>query len=350
MKVWIDFSNSPHPLLFAPIVRGLEDGGHDVLLTARDNAQTVELARERFPEVEMIGGPSPKARRKKAATIAQRVRDLRAWARSRRPDVALSHNSYAQIVAAASLRIRVVTAMDFEHQPANHVAFRLANAILLPELFPLDQVLHQGGTASKIIRYPGFKEELYIGDFEPNGEVLRQLGIEMRPRTVVVARTPPTRATYHQFGNPIFSAAIELLGRREDSICVVLTRHPEQRAALATLDLPGCVVPDAAIDARSLVYAADAMIGAGGTMTREAALMGIPTWTVFAGRMPAVDAWLERRGQLARLTDPTQVSALGPRPTPPHEPWQLRERAGDIERVIVDATVGRQVRAMVQVR
>ena len=42
----------------------------------------------------------------------------------------MSHNSYAHIVAARSLGIRAVTAMDFEHQPANHVGFRLAE--LLP--------------------------------------------------------------------------------------------------------------------------------------------------------------------------------------------------------------------------
>ena len=83
---------------------------------------------------------------------------------------------------------------------------------------------------------------------------------------------------------------------------MVLTRHAEQIAAIEALGLPNCVVPRAAIDSRSLVYAADLMIGAGGTMTREAAVMGIPTWTLFAGKTPAVDEWLERHGMLSRLT------------------------------------------------
>lgn len=52
MKVWIDLSNSPHPLIFAPIARHLSDDGHDVFITARDHAQTVELAQERWPEPE----------------------------------------------------------------------------------------------------------------------------------------------------------------------------------------------------------------------------------------------------------------------------------------------------------
>src|SRR5207248_5635546 len=55
MKCWIDLANSPHPLLFAPIVARLEERGHDVRLTARDNAQTAELALQRWPDAEVIG-------------------------------------------------------------------------------------------------------------------------------------------------------------------------------------------------------------------------------------------------------------------------------------------------------
>jgi uncharacterized protein len=337
VKVWIDLANSPHPLLFAPIARRLRQDGHDVLLTARDNAQTAELARERWPEVEVIGGESPKGKAAKVVTLARRVADLRRWASARRPDAALSHNSYAQIVAAWSLRVPVVTAMDFEHQPANHLAFRLAKTVLLPEALPRAAVARQGATASKVVQYPGLKEELYIGDFEPDPTILDKLGIEQRPRTLVVARTPPSRATYHQFDNPLFAETLRAVCTGDDVICVTFVRHAEQRSAIAALALPNCVVPQTAVDSRSLIYAADAMIGAGGTMTREAALMGIPTWTMFAGRPPAVDAWLEGHGRLARLTEARQLTQLRPRSSLPRAPSELQERAQAIERVFVEA-------------
>ena len=131
MRIWIDLSNSPHPLLFAPIARALEAAGAAVRVTARDNAQTVELARQRWCDVEVIGGPSPAGRGAKGASLGRRVRDLAAWARRERPDVALSHNSYAQLMAARLVGVKAVTAMDYEHQPANHLAFRLANSVLL---------------------------------------------------------------------------------------------------------------------------------------------------------------------------------------------------------------------------
>src|SRR4051812_9905465 len=114
MRIWIDFSNSPHPLLFRPIARRVEELGHEVVVTARDNAQTRQLTQDAWPGAELIGDASPAARPRKAAALLRRVADLRRWAKGRRPDVALSHNSYAQIVAARSLGLPVVTAMDFE--------------------------------------------------------------------------------------------------------------------------------------------------------------------------------------------------------------------------------------------
>jgi predicted glycosyltransferase len=338
MRLWIDLSNSPHPLLFAPIARRLELAGHEVLVTARDNAQTVELARARWPDVEVIGGPSPKARTKKAAQMASRVRELHSWARSVRADVALSHNSYGQILAASLLRMPIVTAMDFEHQPANHLAFRLADVILLPQALEGCPLRRQGARKKKVRFYPGLKEEIYLGDFQPSDRVLDQLGLERSPRApIVVLRTPPSRAAYHRFGNPLFGDALELIGRDPAARCVVLVRHPEQRQAVEALNLPNCTIPAVAVDSRSLMRAADLVIGAGGTMTREAALLGVPTFSVFAGAEPAVDSWLRQRGLLQRLTSAEQLLPIRGRSSEPHPLTGLRERSAALVELFVEA-------------
>jgi predicted glycosyltransferase len=339
VKVWIDCANSPHPLLFAPVARRLETEGHEVLVTARDNAQTIELANERWSQVEVIGGPSPRARAAKLQTISHRVNELRRWAAGTRPHVALSHNSYAQIVAARTLRVPSVTGMDFEHQPANHVAFRLARTVLLPNVLPRAALKWQGAAARKVVRYPGLKEELYIGDFDPDPSILAKVGLDVRPRTVVVVRSPPSRAIYHPSANSMFESTLSTICLQDDLVCVVLTRHPEQTAAIEALGFPNCIVPRRAIDSRSLIYAADAMIGAGGTMTREAAVMGIPTWTMFAGTTPAVDTWLERQGMLKRLVSAEQLAKLTPRHGQPRSPADLRRRGEAIEGVFVEVTL-----------
>ncbi len=339
MRVWIDLSNSPHPLLFAPIARRLEALGHEVGITARDNAQTVELTLERWPEATIIGGDSPSSRIQKARVMGTRVRTLRRWAQSFGADVALSHNSYGQIVAARSLGLRIVTAMDYEGQPANHLAFRLADVILMPEALRGTTVHKQGATGRRARFYAGFKEEIYLGDFEPDPGVLASLGIERNGHALVVARTPPSRAAYHQFGNALFSEVIDTLGRDESVRVVLLPRHPEQRAAIEALRLPSVFMPDRAVDSRSLMYEADLVIGAGGTMTREAALMGIRTYSVFAGEQPAVDRALERQGYMKRLLarcPPVIASQKTVRPL-----TELRERATRLTDTFIAALLSR---------
>jgi predicted glycosyltransferase len=340
MRVWIDLSNSPHPLLFAPVARRLKDLGHEVGVTARDNAQTAELTLERWPGATIIGGESPKSPAQKARVIAVRIRALTQWARAFRPEVALSHNSYGQIVAARMLGLRVVTAMDYEGQPANHLAFRLASVILMPAALRYSGVTKQGATGRRTHFYPGFKEEIYLGDFQPDPSVLASLGIAPGVRPLVVLRTPPSRATYHQFGNELFGRVVERLGIEANAQIVVLVRHAEQRHAISRLAFANLVVPDRAVDSRSLMYHADLVVGAGGTMTREAALMGVPTYSAFAGEQPAVDRELERQGRLRRVEDPDALLPVRPRAAEPTPIAELRARAAGLIETVVDATVG----------
>ncbi len=340
MRVWIDLATPPHPLLFAPVSRRLEELGHRVLITARDHAETIQLAAGRWSRFDVLGSPSPSGRIRKARAVAARVRALRAWAERHGPDVALSHNSYAQIVAARSSGIPAVTAMDYEYQPANHVAFRLASLILLPEALPEEVARSQGARGVKVWRYPGLKEALYVGDFEPDPGSAEKLGIERGPDdALVVVRTPPSRALYHRLENPLFGQVVATLGDQPRVRGAILPRYPEQRSALQELGLPNFVIPDGAIDARSLMYEADLVIGAGGTMSREAALMGVPTLSLFHGRRPAVDLWLEQNGAMGRLERVDQIAGIGVRNDDPRPVEELRAAGGRILSAFVDATL-----------
>jgi predicted glycosyltransferase len=301
MRVWVDLANSPHVATLEPVVAALRDRGDDVLLTARDHAQTVELARRSFPGETMVvsGAASPSGRLGKGTTIAARAGELWRVARRHRPDVALSHGSYAQVLAARAAGVPGVTMMDYEYQPANHVSFRLANRVVVPAVFPAEALRRFGARERKVTRYPGFKEELYLGTFRADDRVVDELGLD-RKRVIVVLRPAPEGALYHRGGNESFERLVERAAR-DPEVQVVLPRGPDQLARYRNAQ--DVVVPDRAVDGRSLLVHADVMIGGGGTMNREAAILGTPTYTVFAGRLAAVDAELIRLGLLHDLRD-----------------------------------------------
>jgi predicted glycosyltransferase len=182
-----------------------------------------------------------------------------------------------------------------------------------------------GAAASKLFRYPGLKEDYYLADFEPDPTVLSELGVD-RERVIVVVRPPPETSAYHA-ANPLYRRVIERLGRDAAAVAVVIPRTGRQAEELRDLSPPSIVVPDRAIDGQSLVAYADLVVGAGGTMNREAAALGTPAYTIFSGRLGAVDERLIADGLLRPLSSPDEhehaTRATPPGVRPPRDPQLL---------------------------
>lgn len=310
--VWIDLANSPHVLFFQPVIAELHRRGVETAVSARDFAQTVELSRLLRLQVEVVGGHGGAGLAGKAGNLAGRVRALRAFARAKAPSVAVSHNSYAQAVAGRTLRIPVVTAMDYEFQPANHLAFRCASLVVVPDVFPLDILRREGAVPGKTWRYPGLKEEIALAGFEPDPGYLASVGIDDR-RPVVVVRPPADMALYHRFANPLFSELLERLEglRQNQHVSVVLLPRTAQQAASLTTEGCGELLWRAApLDGRQLIAGADAVISAGGSMNREAAVLGTPAYSIYAGKLAAIDRALVAEGRLVLLRSSADLEAL----------------------------------------
>jgi uncharacterized protein len=303
MRVWVDLTNSPHVLVLRPLIEVMRADGHEVEITARDFAQTLELC-ERFGlEHTAIGHHRGGGLAGKAAGLVSRSLALARWARGRRFDVAIGHGSNDVSVAAKLLRVPSATAFDYEWASAQHqVNCRLARVVMVPDAIPPER-LDRYGARGKVRAYPGLKEEYYLADFEPDPAVLSELGLD-RERPLVVVRTPPEVSLYHRFENPLFRRVLERLAAAEAQ-AVVLPRTTSQRQEVARIG--DFVVPERAVDAQSLVAYADLVISAGGTMNREAVALGTPVFTTFEGRLGAVDEALLREGRLRKLDDPGQI-------------------------------------------
>jgi predicted glycosyltransferase len=307
VRIWVDLTNSPHVLVMRPLIERMRADGHEVEVTARDFAQTLQLC-------ERLGvGHTPIGRHRggkladKALGLFDRSFALARWARKRpRFDVAMGHGSNDVTVAARLLRVPASTAFDYEWAKVQHtVNCRLARAVVVPKAIPPER-LYRYGAKGKIRPYDGLKEEYYLADFEPDEAVLDELGLD-RGEPIYVLRTPPEVSLYHRFENDLFA---QVLKRLQGMQAVVLPRIDAQREELARAG--GFIVPERAIDAQSLVAFADLVVSAGGTMNREAVALGTPVYTTFEGRLGAVDEGLLREGRLRRLSDPGEIQ-LGKR-------------------------------------
>jgi predicted glycosyltransferase len=317
MRVWIDVSNSPQVPFFRPLIALLESRGHEIRVTTRDYAQTIELLDLHSIPHEVIGpGHGGATALGKGRAMTARLRALRRFAKGRGFDIAFSHASHELPLVARSLGIPSAYAFDYEFARVQHgLGCRAARRVVVPELIPQVRLDRIGASASKVRRYPGLKEEYYLQGFEPDESVLDELGID-RERVLVVVRTPPEVALYHRHGNQLFADVLERLGRAPSVHAVVLPRTAEQRQAIAALNLASLVLPETAIDAQSLVALADLVVSAGGTMNREAVALGVPVYTTFAGTLGAVDEALIAEGRLRPLlaADGLQLEKRVPTP------------------------------------
>jgi len=303
-----------------PIVERLRAGGHEVTVTARDFAQTVELAQRLGLDPTVIGRHRGADRAAKALGLASRSLALARWARGRRFELALGHGSNDVTVAAAALRIPSATMFDYEWATLQHnVNCRLARTVVVPDAIAPAR-LYRYGARGKIRAYEGLKEEYYLADFEPSSAVVAELSLDPS-EPIAVVRTPPAVSLYHRFENELFASVLE---RLRGTQTVVLPRIESQREELVRGG--GLIVPEHAIDAQSLIAHADLVISAGGTMNREAVALGTPVWTTFEGRLGAVDERLINQGRMRRLRSPDQI--------------ELRKReSGPAERIRRDPAV-----------
>jgi hypothetical protein len=324
MRIWVDCTAAAHPLVLRPIIEGLEERGHEVDVTAREYGQTVGILERLGIEHDVVGAHAGASTLAKGAAVGTRSARLFGWARGRRFDLALAHGSVDIAVVGALRRIPTAQMQDYEWAGVQRkLSWRAARRVIVPDAIPVDRLERAGARAGKLVRYPGLKEDYYLAGFSPDPGALAELGLwngfavarGSDERLLVVVRPPPESSAYHH-DNPLYSGVIERLAGDSRVTAVVIPRTDAQRAELAARADPSLVVPDHAVDAQSLIAFADLVVGAGGTMNREAVALGTPVYTIFSGRMGAVDEALIDSGALRELTGPGALE-LRPREDEP---------------------------------
>jgi predicted glycosyltransferase len=317
MNIWIDLANSPHVNFFLPLMQILNSQGHKLFITMREYAQTVALGKKYGIAGLVVGKHGGSNLAMKSLNFIMRSRQLQRAAKEKAIDIAVSHNSYTHIVAGRTAGAKVVTLMDYEGQPANHLAFRLAHKIIVPDFFP-DQALRSFGASSrKVYKYNGFKEQVYLSGFEPDKSFFNELAMNcelgesrnLAKKILVTVRSPATMSLYHRFENPLFEKLLKALDRNPEVLAIVLPRVSQQ-AEYIKAKFPNVVVPRHPLDGRNLCYYSDLVVSAGGTMNREAAILGSPAYSIFLGRMPAVDKRLIEMGRLAYIGNEKELAKI----------------------------------------
>jgi predicted glycosyltransferase len=300
-KIWIDLDNSPHVPFFAPIIEELERSGHKILLTARDCFQVCDLAdllHLRYLRVGRHYGKNPVW---KLAGLCRRALQLIPYVLRERPVLALSHGSRSQLLVANLLRIPSVTIADYEF--AKIWMLVRPTWVITPEIIS-DRNIH--ASKERILKYPGIKEDVYVPRFIPDPRIVATLGLDGN-EVIVLVRPPATEAHYHRpESDELFEGVLSFLRESSESKIILLPRNERQatdiRSNWAALFATGqIVIPSSVVNGLDLIWYADLVISGGGTMNREAAALDVPVYSIFRGKIGAVDRYLAAEGRLTLI-------------------------------------------------
>lgn len=311
-KIWIDITNSPHAILFNPIIKKLEKAGYEVIVTARDYAQTKGLLDMFGIEYHMFGKHKGKSKIKKLMGLIERSWQLYKFARKYNFDASLSMSSQYAMISSRLLRIPHMTLFDYEYTAGHHINFRLCQQILAPEGVEPGLLRKYGAKKDKVIYYSGLKEQFYIHHYmneykkkyKGKDPVREKLNIPTS-KVLIVIRPEATVAHYQTNENPIVFELVEYLSRHKNKpIIIVLPRTKEQKKSYGEKNYKNVIIPAEVINGIELVTSADLVIGAGGTVNREAAAVGTPAYTIYhGGKLGAVDRMLIDSRRMVRIED-----------------------------------------------
>lgn len=309
MKIWIDIVNTPHVRFFNGIIKKLRKDGHEVLITARDFSNIHDLLDIFGLEYTSIGDHGVTLE-EKLLSSTKRAYDLSKFISKEDIDIAITKHSIELPRVAFGLGIPNIFILDNEHAiAANKLTLPLTNKLIIPEIFDVWNTIKFGMNPNNIVQYNGTCEITHLEDFKYNEKILETLNLDLDDnKKIILMRPEPSLASYLHT-DCTKSVLTPIVNELKDiANILVIPRFKAQSTIFK--DIPHVHVIKTPVDTFSLTKRADLLIGAGGTMNREAALLKTPVISCYPGKVLSVDKYYIEKGLMKRSTDLNEIIKL----------------------------------------
>jgi len=314
MKVLIDILTPKQGMLFSKLSERLRKEGHQTFETTRQYREAIQLLDMKGIKACVVGQHGGETLEGKLKASVERTLELIRITEELHPDAAVSFSSPELARVTFGLKIPHIILNDSPHAEAvARLTIPLATHLLTPEMIPKGAWTRFGIPANRIRQYKALDAWAWLKDFKPDGRILSQLNID-KTKPIIVLRTEESQASYllgKTSKAPVIVPLIEkLLKSKADFQAVAVPRYDAQIAFLKKKFGKKVVVTESIIDTPSLLYYASVFVGAGGTMTQEAALLGVPTFSCYPGKPYIIENYLVKKGLTVRETDTNKIERL----------------------------------------
>ncbi len=297
-KILFDLDNAPQIPAAIPIAEALAKMGHQVLFSVKNRSRAWELMQLHNRQFFKFKDSEHSHIAGKAISTISRALSLTHLIKKHKITRAVGLGSRSLPIAAWMTGIPSITIIDYEWVNTT-IYNKFSTTILLPEVITIQNCEKANINTQKVKHFPGIRQNIYINSKATEEEterkiktnhIIKQLNIDPT-KTNILLRPPATKAHYHNTNTQLaYEKAINQLLKQKntDLYCIARAKEKEPRIKQITQVFNGI----------ELISSFSAIVGAGGTMTREAAALGIPSYTCFKGPMGMVDQYLINQQRL----------------------------------------------------
>ena len=302
MKIWIDFINTPQVTFFVPLIEDFKKNSHEVLLTCRDSGNTIDLLNQHKLTYRIIGKRVGKGMIQKFLFFPKRLIKLIFFIRKQTPDIAASQSSFYQPVVARLMNIPSLYTNDNEHAKGNFFGFLFASKVILPAALKGEKFTLKFPLRSKLSFYPGVKEAIYLS------QLPELISVAGGVKKKIYFRPEPWSAQYYNGPVNFFDSVLLKLAGKYDIL--ILPRDKNQAEHYSQEKFNSISVSQKPLTLFNIVSDCLLFIGAGGSMTREMAVLGIPVISIYQAELLNVDKYLVSRGLMTIKPDIDYVGIM----------------------------------------
>jgi predicted glycosyltransferase len=279
VKIWIDILTPKQALFFAPIAHDLSKRGYDVMLTSRQYPEAESVLRMLGLDAEVVGRHGGETLAGKLVASAERVLKLIGFVADKGFDAALCFASPECARVAFGLNIPLFCVNDSPHsEKVAKLTTPLASILFTPWVIPPSIWAGYGIPTDRVVVYRALDPAAWLKhNIQPKNEPkLIQLD---RSKKIVALRLEESQAYYLNPDNLSWTTSVidRLLSEASEANLLILGRNQMQREELKRKYAGKLIILEEPYFGPTLLKNVDVFVGMGGTMTVEAALLGVPT-------------------------------------------------------------------------
>ena len=301
MKIWFDITNTPQVHFLLGIKSMLETGENSFVFSAREFSETAKLLQQKIDEPFItVGGHYGKSYVKKILGLFYRF--IKVYNLKVDFDVSISNGS-ENAIWTAKLRGKKSIAFGDNDTARQWTYGYFVDFAFFPDAIDRKLLNKQGLKDSKLFLYDGYKEDIYIANYVPDKNFRNQLPFDR----YVVVRPENIMANYIRNGT-VKSITPELLKKLNKAGINVLYLPRYEFDRDYAKGLKNIYIPDVPVNGLDAAFFSAAVLTGAGTFAREAACLGVPSVSFFAGKkLLAVDRKMIQDKKMYFSRDPGDI-------------------------------------------